>query len=551
MVDYDVVLIHPPSLYDFRKEIWFPGPIDRTVPNYTPIFIMFPIGLISIGAYLQDRGYKVKIINLAEEMINNKEFNVEQFLFRLKSNLYAIDLHWTVHSQGAIKIAELCKKYHPDSKVVLGGLTATYFADEIISNFNFVDYVVRGEGERPLFELICNIDKVNELNQCPNLTFLDKKRGIVKTEDLKVIERLDSLDFTRLSLVEPRDRTITSPFSKENVWMLPICRGCIFNCATCGGSCYSYKKLMNRERPAFRSPRRLFEDLKILDELRINHVFLFQDPRLGGKKYVKELLKLLKNSKWSHITSIGLELFYPAGRSFLNYLSRNKPAEHLALSISPESGAEFVRSAQGRVYSNEKLLLTCRYCREGNIPLGVFFMSVLGHDTPETIKETWKLWEKIFLIEEKVRGLEKIYIDVGPLIFLDPGSLAFEYPKRYGYKIRFKRFHDYYQAFKISPHWSRWINYEIPSLGGPLKIAKVTLQSLRKLLEYKRKFNRITDKEYWQERFFIDLDNIFISEFDKIIKIRNFDLYQKKIRELAEIAKDRRLGLYHILINKI
>lgn len=545
MASYDVVLIHPPSLYDFREEIWFPGPTARTVPNYTPVFIMFPIGLISIGAYLQDQGVKVKIINLAEKMVTDKYFNVEQFLQRLDSNIYAIDLHWAIHSQGAIKIAEMCKNYHSDSKIILGGLTATCFADEIVSNFQFVDCIIRGEGEEPLFKLISNINKADAFRQTPNLTFLDRKKGIVRTENLKVLDNIDPLDFTRLKLVEPNTRTLTSPIFKTRLWNLPICRGCTFNCATCGGSSYSYKKLMNRNRPAFRSPKKLLEDFMILDEQRVHSIFLFQDPRLGGKKYVKQLLDTLEGSRWSHIRNVGFELFYPADRSFIRYLSENRPADNIGLSISPESGVESVRRVHGRNYSNEDLLRTCRCCREFNIPLGVFFMIGLGYETSETIRQMWSIWKKISLIEKKVKGRYHIFADFGPMIFLDPGSLAFDYPEKYGYRLKFKRFNDYYQAMR-SPHWMHWISYETLNMST-LDLANLILESSEEIINNKKDYGMITEKEHKQRKLRVALDRIFVSEFDEIMKIEDPDKRNDRIKELAEIAKDPLLSLSYVL----
>ena len=545
MAEYDVVLIHPPSFYDFRRDIRFPGPIDRTVPNYTPAFIMFPIGLISMGAYLQDNGFKVKIINLAEKMVTDKDFNVDNFLRGLNSKIYGVDLHWAVHSQGAVRVAEMCKGHHPDSKVVLGGLTATYFADELVSSFNFIDCVVRGEGEEPLLRLAENFEAPDVFHRTPNLTFLDGNGKVARTGSLKVFDSIDSLDFTRLDLVEPVDRTITSIFYGSKLWNIPICRGCPLSCATCGGSSYSYRRLMNRDTPAFRSPEKILEDLIILDGKKVNSVFLFQDPRLGGGKYVRRLFEALSGEKWSNITSIGFELFHPASRSFIRYLSRNRPADHIGLSISPESGLEPVRRIQGRDYSNDELLKTCRYCREYDIPLGVFYMIALGHESFETIRETWKLWEKIYSLDKKSGRGRCIFQDFGPMIFLDPGSLAFDDPVRYGYKLRFKRFQDYYGAMS-SPHWSQWISYETANLSR-LDIAYMILESAEKLLEYKRNFDRITENEYRGEKLILDLDKVFTRKMDEIMKIEDERDRDSKIRELAEISKDPLLSQSYIL----
>lgn len=302
---------------------------------------------------------------------------------------------------------------------------------------------------------------------------------------------------------------------------------------------------MNRSSPAFRSPEKILEDLMILDGKGINSIFLFQDPRLGGEKYVRRLFEALKGAGWSNITSIGIELFHPASRSFIRCLSENRPADHIGLSISPESGLEPVRKAQGREYSNDELLKTCRYCMEYDIPLGIFYMVALGNETFETIEETWKLWEKIYSLEKGSGKAHRIFQDFGPMVLLDPGSLAFDYPERHGYKLIFKNFQDYHRAMNL-PHWSQWISYETANLSR-LDIAHMILKSAEKLLEYKIKFGRITENEYKHEKLILDLDKIFIKKFDEIMKINDEKDRNAKIKELAEISKDPLLSLSYIL----
>jgi hypothetical protein len=74
---YDLVLLHPPTVYDFRKEMLFTGPISDVVPS-SPVFEMYPVGLTSIGDYLERYGLKVKIVNIANRMLLNPNFDVEK-----------------------------------------------------------------------------------------------------------------------------------------------------------------------------------------------------------------------------------------------------------------------------------------------------------------------------------------------------------------------------------------------------------------------------------------------------------------------------------------
>lgn len=113
----DLILIHPPSVFDFRKKPIFFGPISDTVPS-TPIFDIFPIGFISLAEYLHRFGFKVDIVNLAAKMLKDKKLDAEKFLASLKSDVFSLDLHWLPHVQGCLQVSKLLKKLHSNSKTI-------------------------------------------------------------------------------------------------------------------------------------------------------------------------------------------------------------------------------------------------------------------------------------------------------------------------------------------------------------------------------------------------------------------------------------------------
>ena len=59
-MDYDVILTHPPAIYDFREKAIFPGPIAYTVGGSTEQFITPSVGMLSIADYLDRHGYSVR-----------------------------------------------------------------------------------------------------------------------------------------------------------------------------------------------------------------------------------------------------------------------------------------------------------------------------------------------------------------------------------------------------------------------------------------------------------------------------------------------------------
>jgi B12-binding domain/radical SAM domain protein len=468
-MSYDAILIHPPSIHDFRERPIFPGPVAYTVGGSTTQFVMPSIGILSIAEYLSRNGFQAMVDNLGERMITIKDFDVEEYLSSLSARVYAIGLHWCVHSQGAIEIAKLCKRLHPEAMVVLGGLTATVFSEEIIRKYDFVDAVIRGEAEKPFASLMKALEQGHDLDEVPNLTSRDGTGGLRSTPIMPPTGDLDEYDFTRLDLLEPKQSLLVP--GQLPSWIVPVCRGCLYNCVSCGGSAYSYRTYLGREKPAFRSPEKIVEDLHKLSQQGIQLVFLCQDPRMGGEAYWRKLLMTLQQEKIQQ-KQLTMELFAPADEEYIQELS--KIDTHIVLTISPESGVDRIRGAHGRKYTNHQLYKTMEYCKQYGIALGSFSMSALANDTPETIQETWKSWEEIC----SMNVIDHAPVDYafGPMLLLDPGSLAFDRPSSYGYRLIFKNLEDYIQGMSL-PSWHQWISYETKSLDRDL-ITKLIIDSL-------------------------------------------------------------------------
>ena len=73
MAAIDLLLLHPPSVYDFREEAILYGPVSDLIPS-SPVFEMYPLGFLTIAAALEAKGVRVRIVNLALRMMNDKRF---------------------------------------------------------------------------------------------------------------------------------------------------------------------------------------------------------------------------------------------------------------------------------------------------------------------------------------------------------------------------------------------------------------------------------------------------------------------------------------------
>ena len=490
----DLVLLHPPSIYDFRRKTMLYGPVSDVIPS-SPIFEMYPIGFTSIAEYLERSGYKVRIVNLAVRMLSDNSFNAEELIKKLKAPVFGIDLHWLVHAHGAVEIAKLVKKHHPQAKLVVGGLSATYFHRELLQ-YPEIDYVLRGDSTEEPFRLLLNcLKNGGEMIAVPNLTWRDDA-GKLKETPLSYVPAdlsgtmVHHYDNILRSVIRYRDIVNYIPFKgwlKYPVTAALTCRGCTQGCIFCGGSAAAFRRVCNRERPAFRSPEQVAQDVRAIQRLSNGPIFILGDIRQAGASYAEQLLGLLKKQKVKK--RLIFELFAPATKEFLQRMGEACPEFYLE--ISPESHDPIVRKANGKHYSNEAVEETISYALQaGCRRLDVFFLIGLSKQTPESVISTVDYCGYLLDKFGKDRRLSPFVSPLAP--FLDPGSLAFEDPQRYGYRLLFRTLEEYRQAL-VAPSWKYTLNYETEWMTRH-QIVEVTYKAGLRLNRLKAKYGLISNE---------------------------------------------------------
>ncbi len=488
----DLVLLHPPSVYDFRQKTILYGPVSDLIPS-SSMFEMYPIGFTSIAEYLEDRGYRVRIINLAVRMLSDNKFDAEALIRRLEAPVFGIDLHWLVSSHGAIEVARIVKKCHPKARVVMGGLSSSYFYKELIQ-YPEIDYVLRGDStEEPLRQLMDCITQKRPPEDVPNLVWRDKKGKIRENPFSHVPNDLSNVmvsyyDNTMRSVIRYRDLASYTPFkgwTSYPITAVLTCRGCTENCVICGGSAAAFRNFYNREKAAFRSPRSVANDVKQIKRFSRGPIFILGDLRQAGDDYAYEVLRLLEKNRVKN--QLILELFSPAPADLLYHMSLASP--NFCLEISPESHDHEVRRASGRHYFNQDLEQTLDDALSvGCGRLDVFFMIGLPKQTPKSVMETVDYCDYLF---QRFKGDKRLSFFIAPISpFLDPGSLGFEQPERHGYRILFRTLEEHRQAL-VEPSWKYSLNYETKWMNRQ-QIVDTAYEAILRLNRLKAKYGVIS-----------------------------------------------------------
>ena len=485
--DCDLQLVHAPSVYDFRRETILYGPVSDVVPS-RPVFEMYPVGFTSIAEYLDAKGYRTRLLNLAYRMLADDSYDAVKVLKRRRPRVaFGIDLHWLPHAHGAIEVARLIKGLHPDLPIIMGGIASTYFHEELIG-YDCVDYVLRGDSTERPFGLLMDYLARGEgsLEAIPNLTWQDEK-GQTRSNELTHIEPdLDSFtnNYLRMFKAGIRHADIRNMIPFTDWWTYPItavmtCRGCTQNCVICGGCRQSYGSYLKRPAVSFRSPRKLVQDVLRIARYTHGPIFFIGDLRQGGPAYAREVLELLKPHQIPNYMI--LELFFGADEAWMDLIAETFP--NFNFEMSPETHDDQIRAFGGKPYTNRDVLKSVELAFERGVKkFDLYFMTGLPGQTEQSVMET------IDWTEELMQRFDlRLALFVSPLApFLDPGSTAYENAEKYGVRILYKGLENHRRAL-LEPSWKYTLNYETDCLTRQ-QIVDVTYEAGRRLNRLKGKY---------------------------------------------------------------
>ncbi|GAB4390931.1 MAG: hypothetical protein Kow0025_26330 [Thermodesulfovibrionales bacterium] len=460
MRDPDLILMHPPCVLRFRDIPFFPGPISDVVPS-SSVFELYPIGFLTMSEYLARHGLSVRIINLAVKMLNHPGLDPERFIAGLRPAAFGIDLHWLTHADGALGLAELIKRRHPRVPVILGGLSATYYREEIMRDYPWVDFILSGDStEEPLRALVSAIKAGGGYEEVPNLTW--REGGSARHNPMTYRPRdLDGLRFDYGHLmkmaVRHKDPMGYIPFRdwpRYPVTSVFSVRGCQHNCASCGGSHSAFMHLCGREGPCYRSPELLADDILGISRYTSAPVMVLGDLLQAGAEYADRFLARMARHRVRN--EIAIEFFSPPPRDLMDRVAAAIP--NFNVEISPESHDPAVREAFGKGYENAALEEAARSILEaGARRLDLFFMVGLPGQDYGSVMETVDYCDELL---GRFGGDGRLLPMIAPLApFIDPGSRIFESPESFGYRIFYRTLAEHRRAM-LMPSWKRSLNYE-------------------------------------------------------------------------------------------
>jgi len=335
--------------------------------------IRAPLGIMYLGAVLENEGYNVRLLDSCKSITNGNPYNevvLENFR-KFKPDVVGISALTPIYPL-AKEIAANIKNID-DVPILIGGAHPSALPDETLADEN-VDIVVRGEGEATIVELIEKLENGKSLEDVKGISF--KNGGKIVHNPLRpLIKDLDSIPFPARHLL---------PMDDYKTMTMMTSRGCPYNCIYC----------FKIDGPNFRarSPENVVSEIEEIIEKYGNRKIYFHDDLFTfNAQRVMDICALLIKR--------GVDAKFVC-ESRVNTVSKDmlkslKEAGCVAIHFGVESGDQRILDLINKKITVQQARDAFKFTREVGLYAHGYFMIGFPWDTHESVRKTIKLANEI------------------------------------------------------------------------------------------------------------------------------------------------------------
>ncbi len=278
-----VLFIEPP------KDFWF------VMGEYTPP----PLGILQLAAFLESRipDFDIIVLDCQAEQVGWDD--LRRLIGSIEPDVVVSSALATCNTYTIIRTLDIIKKIDPQIKTVVGGQHFTALSNESLEKYPEIDFIIRGEGELTLVDLLQDIEQDRPLEKVDGISFRHGDK-IVHNLPRALIDNLDDLPFPGYHFIENNmDKYHFKMMAHSNAGyaMVEASRGCLHKCTFCSQWPYWGGRWRTK------SPKRIADEMEyIYNEYDISFLWL-TDDNLGLGKRTSDLCdELIKKGVSDSIT---------------------------------------------------------------------------------------------------------------------------------------------------------------------------------------------------------------------------------------------------------
>lgn len=369
----DVLFVNPPS----PDGSIYIRDIDRS-GRYTRENTIWPqSNLAYLAAVISDR-YRVGLIDCIANRMDWPGFETQVRAGR--PEFIVTNVISSILSNDA-RVADVARTV--GARTIAIGPHVTALPGETLRDYPNLDFVIMGEAEASLRELVDSVKEGKNLEDVKGIGFR-RDNGTVKVNELRPeIENLDDLPYPRHDLL-PLDK-YRLPFIGKRYTFVMTSRGCPYNCTFCRSPVMWGRKFRQR------SPDSIIGELKELKKLGVKNIIFHSDTFTLDKKWLVELCRKMVEEKlgirW--MTNSRADTVDP---EMLGWMRR---AGCWMIAYGFESGSQKVLDNVKKGITIQQIRDSARWTEEAGIKVWGYFIIGLPGETKESIEATIKLSKEL------------------------------------------------------------------------------------------------------------------------------------------------------------
>ncbi len=339
-----------------------------------------PLGLLYLESYLSNNiECNVKVIDCIAEDLSYT--NIKDMINEQKPDFVGIS-SFTPLMVDVVATSAIIKEASPSSKIIVGGAHATIYPKETLALPN-IDYVVIGDGEETLCELIQAVSAGFKLCKIKGLGYIDDGQNIIINTNRPFNKNLDTLPFPNRRKIS-FDKYTCAIGTESIMTTATSSRGCPYRCTFCSGPEKTHR---------MRSAENILAEMKEIEAIGIKEVLFFDDLFNINKERVEKICNLFIEEKLSLKWS-----FRGRVQGFDDVLAKKlKLAGCERVQFGIESGNDEELKLIKKNITSDEIKMAVNICKNAGIVTTGSFMVGLPGDTRRKILERFKFAENIGL----------------------------------------------------------------------------------------------------------------------------------------------------------
>ena len=234
--------------------------------------------------YIKESIKDLADVEIREYTINNQlDYILKDIYLAGYDAVFFSTYIWNVYD--IVKLCENLKKVNPKLIIGLGGPEVSYDSEEAMAKYEFVDYILRGEGEMVMRDLVKYFNGEMDIKDVDGVTYRCGDE-VIKNKERELLKDLDLI---------PSPYENLNPKEYENrIVYYETSRGCPFNCQYCLSSAIKGLRYFSIDR--------VKRDLKKLIDAKVSQIKFIDRTFNANKKFAKEIMKFLMENDNGYTT---------------------------------------------------------------------------------------------------------------------------------------------------------------------------------------------------------------------------------------------------------